>query len=75
MLKFLIILLALGVLAYMIARPLLKATAPKNGKKDNGNAEEMRQCNACGVYVSTHEAFIANGRFYCSKECMNKGEA
>ena len=31
--------------------------------------ETMVACTKCGTFVSTKEAIIKDGRFYCSKEC------
>lgn len=66
--KFLIILLALLALAYLILRPLLKAQAHR------GDIEEMLECAHCGVYVSRQESLRSNGKHFCSKECLEKGE-
>ncbi len=65
--KFFVILLALLALAYLILRPLLKTNKTSNG------IEEMQECACCGVYVSTNESFLSNGRYFCSKECLQKG--
>ena len=39
------------------------------GKSDKKNSEEMVECAKCGTYVSSKEAIIKNGSFYCSHEC------
>ena len=43
-----------------------------SSKSDDSDSEEMVECCECGTFVAAKEAFIKNGRFYCSKECMNK---
>ncbi|TLD95461.1 hypothetical protein LS71_008105 [Helicobacter jaachi] len=68
--KFLLILLALLVLAYLIVRPLLKSYR----KDKHDDAQTMYQCAHCGVYVSAKEAFLSNGAYFCSKECLQKGK-
>ncbi len=45
----------------------------KSFKKDDNDSEEMVECCECGTFISSKEAFIKNGKFYCSKECMTKG--
>ena len=65
--KFLVILVALLALAYLILRPLLKTNKTHNG------IEEMQECACCGVYVSVNESFASNGKYFCSKECLQKG--
>lgn len=67
--KFFVILLALLALAYLILRPLLKTN--KTSKSEG--IEEMQECACCGVYVSVNESFLSNGRYFCSKECLQKG--
>ena len=44
----------------------------KTSNKDDNDSEEMVECCECGTFVATKEAFIKNGKFYCSKECMSK---
>jgi len=34
--------------------------------------DTMVPCEECGVYISVKEAFIKEGRYYCSKSCMDK---
>jgi len=31
--------------------------------------EVMVPCEKCGTYISTHEAIIVSGKYYCSKSC------
>ena len=32
--------------------------------------DEMMECPTCKTYVSQKEALLSNGKFYCSKECL-----
>lgn len=32
--------------------------------------EAMVPCEQCGTYVQVKEALIKEGRYYCSRECM-----
>lgn len=44
----------------------------KNTKKKNERiSDEMVECPSCGTYVSQNEAILSNGKFYCSKDCLN----
>ena len=70
--KFLIILFALALLAYMIARPFIRGSGGKKSKKEQENVEEMHQCAHCGVYVSNTESILADGMYFCSKDCLKK---
>ena len=38
-------------------------------KKGSKDSEIMVDCKGCGVYVSSKEAIIKDGFYYCSKEC------
>ncbi|WP_200762644.1 PP0621 family protein [Nitrosophilus alvini] len=42
-------------------------------KKRNVDEEIMIECSKCGTYVSSKEAVIKDGRFFCSKECAGVG--
>ncbi len=69
--------LILGAIIYAVYVLFFKdksisSTSNKSSKKDDNDSEEMVECCECGTFVATKEAFIKNGKFYCSKECMNK---
>ncbi|MGM0533855.1 MAG: PP0621 family protein [Campylobacterota bacterium] len=40
------------------------------GKKKEGGAQDMVECSRCGVFTSVEDAYIKDGKYYCSKECM-----
>ncbi|MEJ2467851.1 MAG: PP0621 family protein [Campylobacterales bacterium] len=71
------ILLVLGVIAAVyflffkksapLSQPKKKDTAAKKPEEDT-----MVPCEACGVFVSVKEAFMKDGKYYCSKTCMEK---
>ncbi|MFA7022653.1 MAG: hypothetical protein GX169_02225 [Arcobacter skirrowii] len=45
----------------------------KSRKKDQSLiSDEMVECPTCSTFVSSKEAILSNGKFYCSKECLNK---
>jgi uncharacterized protein len=39
-------------------------------KKSEKITDEMMECPTCKTYVSQKEALLSNGKFYCSKECL-----
>ena len=43
----------------------------QKGKKPDVISDEMVECPSCGTFVSQNEAILSNGKFYCSKECLN----
>lgn len=42
----------------------------KNSKKTTTDEDDMVECKQCGTYVSLKEAFLRDGRYYCSTECL-----
>jgi len=71
--------LILGVIIYFIYKVFFKDKSIASGdasntdnKKDK-DSEDMVECCVCGTFVSSSEAYIKSGKFYCSKECMSKG--
>lgn len=46
-----------------------------NTRNDRKISDEMVECPSCGVFVSQKEAILSNGRFFCSKECLNGRKA
>ncbi|MBN2896638.1 MAG: hypothetical protein JXK05_12195 [Campylobacterales bacterium] len=39
-------------------------------KHSNESSDEMIACAHCGTFVSTRDALLSGGRYYCSRECM-----
>lgn len=70
-------LLILAIVIYLIYNFFVKEKPIKNQqtdrKKDQKKEDEdlMVECEKCKTYVSSKEAIIKNGKFYCSKECAN----
>ncbi|TLD84024.1 hypothetical protein LS70_004250 [Helicobacter sp. MIT 11-5569] len=64
MLKWIIFALCIfGIYFFFFRKP--KESQKKEHKKDS----IMLECNTCGIYVSSEEAIIQDGKYYCSKEC------
>lgn len=42
----------------------------KKPKKEETIADIMEECPTCKTYVSKKEAILSNGKYYCSKECL-----
>jgi len=44
----------------------------QNKKKDiKKDSETMVECQKCGTFISANEALISNGKYFCSKECVD----
>ncbi len=70
----------LGYLIYRMLSPRRPAGYRRDrvqpGRGESGNAgtgEKMVKCSVCGLYVPESEAESAAGRFFCSRECREKG--
>lgn len=65
---------AVIVIVFLIYILFFKKSREKeiNSKKNENIIDEMIECSTCKVYVSQKEAILSNGKFYCSKECLEK---
>lgn len=46
-----------------------KMAETKRKSEKNETVETVVECKKCGVYISTDEAVIKDGKYYCSNEC------
>ena len=71
--KLLVLILVLVVVYYIFFSKSSKKKRKANSEKRKKeiNSENMIACAKCGVYVSTKEAIIKDGKYYCSNECAN----
>ncbi len=44
-----------------------KKSAKKKSQKED--SEIMVECEKCGIFISSKEAIIKDGKYYCSKKC------
>ncbi|BBG65055.1 hypothetical protein NNO_0352 [Hydrogenimonas sp.] len=71
------IVLTIAVIAavyfFLIKKPAIekrrKDRAETEAKKPGPDEEIMVECEKCGTFVSSKEAIIVDGKFYCSKSC------
>ena len=66
--------LAVAVVLFIVYIIFFKKNREKNivKKKDIKYGDEMLECPTCQTYISTKESILSNGKFYCSKDCLNK---
>lgn len=68
--------LALGIVVYILYILFFRAKREDVAKKHHfktslkDKSETMIECDKCSTFISVKEAFIKNGKYYCSKECM-----
>ncbi len=44
----------------------------KQAKKEEPQADEMIECATCGTFASLDEMIIADGKYFCSQQCLEK---
>ncbi len=44
-------------------------------KNDKLISDEMVECPTCSMFVSSKEAIVSSGKFFCSKDCLNNKKA
>ncbi len=44
-------------------------------KNDKLISDEMVECPTCSTFVSSKEAIVSSGKFFCSKDCLNNKKA
>lgn len=59
----------LGFFVYLIF--FKKSRNPNIKKDDKLISDEMIECPSCKTFVSQKESIVSNGKFYCSKDCLN----
>jgi len=70
------LLLVIGVIAAVYfffikkSMPLTKERHDRKKHKEDENT--MIECETCSTYISTSEAIVSSGKFYCSTECRDK---
>lgn len=68
--------IALVLVIYLIYILFFRAKRGENIRADRAKrssiekSETMMECQKCSTFISTKEAFIRDGKYYCSKECM-----
>ena len=64
--------IAIFVVLFLVYILFFKKNREKElfAKKNEKITDEMMECPTCKTYVSQKEALLSNGKFYCSKECL-----
>lgn len=75
MIKYLITALVLYVLYIMFFRSKkdkIKGNPKSKDTQNSQNIESLVECDGCSTFISSDEAIISNGKYYCSNECIDK---
>jgi uncharacterized protein len=51
-------------------RSIKSSQQQKSEKKETPKANDMIECAQCGVYVEVSECILSNGKYFCSRECI-----
>lgn len=60
------------VLVYLVFFRKKRITNNGTSNKKDEIADTLIECQTCGVYITKDESILSNGKYFCSKECMNK---
>jgi len=71
------ILLTIAVIAaiyfFLIKKPQVAKKYQERSEKEKNrpkvDEDIMVECEKCGTFVSSKEAIISDGKYYCSKDC------
>ena len=66
-----LVLIAIGLLLYVIIGNLLRKNRPSSSKP---LSEKMVQCQHCGLHVLEQEAIQDGGDYYCSQDHFDAGK-
>ncbi len=68
MIKYIIV----AIIIYIVYLFLFKAKRGDVQQKEDKkrSSQTMVECKKCSVFVSNDEAYIKDGKYYCSHECM-----
>ena len=74
MLKILLVIAVIAAIYFFFIKKSTPLTKERHAKKKSktGDDETMVECEVCSTYITTTEAIVASGKFYCSTECRDK---
>lgn len=76
MLLKILLIVALIAAVYFIffkKKPIRQNHDKEANKKNQHPSSDMVECASCGIYTEADDAIISNGKYYCSKECQQRG--
>ena len=65
-------LLVLAGVLYIVYKIFFRRQLNSTSKKQNDEVDTMIECPSCKVYVARDDSILSNGKYYCSKECLDK---
>jgi len=72
-LKLLLLVAVIVGVYFLFFKPKSSKTVKGSGTdaKSSLTQSDMVACNSCGTYVTLEDALLSDGKYYCSKECLN----
>lgn len=49
-----------------------KKSVIEDKKRKKDESEEAVECSSCSTYVGVSDALMVDGKYYCSKECVDR---
>ncbi len=72
LLKILLIIAVIATVYFFFIKKSTPLTKERHDKKRKDDEETMIECETCGTYISSGDAVVSAGKFYCSTECRDK---
>jgi uncharacterized protein len=73
-LKLLLVIAVIGIVYFMFIKktPIRDTKKRSPSKKSEQKSQEMVPCASCGTYCSVEDTILNAGKYYCSRECLEK---
>lgn len=65
------LLLLIGI-AYAVYYLFFKKKPISSSRNDELKGSDMVECASCGVYSQLDDSILSDGKYYCSKKCMEE---
>lgn len=68
------LLLFIGIIAFIYFKFIKKKPQVEKttNKKDEQKSNDMVECATCKIYCELETSLVSGGKYYCSKECLEK---
>ena len=73
-LKILLVIAVIAIVYFMFIKkkPLKQNNKESNKQDEKPSSNDMVECSTCGVYSELDDSILSNGKYYCSKECIEQ---
>lgn len=75
MLKILLIIALIAAVYFIFfkKKPIGQNNDKETNNKNKHPSSDMVECASCGIYTEADDAILSHGKYYCSKECQQRG--